>query len=452
MIAAQRQRSHQPTRQTTDTFAGGTRQIALCPPEFSAFQQAMNGQRAEATYIIQRYIAVGLEARGHHLSFVAPRNLHEIVCTREVNRPTPARQSWSASRWFDLISRNSWRVQRLMGIPYLNLFANGRLYDACLHCLPGHELVYERNSLYKFGIALACKRLRLPYVLYFEADDILEHDLMGQPITGLLRWQARQAARYNLTVADCVICVSNALKKHLVTTWRISPAKIVVLPNVADVQRFQPNPVARAAMRAALGVDEQPLIIFVGNFYKWHDVTTLLTAFAQLLSVRPTVRLLLVGDGVERPAMMRYATHLGIEQAVHFTGLVPHTAIPDLLAAADIAVVPYPPMQTDLWLSPLKLFEYMAAGKAIVASAVGQLTDVIHEGHNGLLVAPGASQAMATALQRLLDEPALRQRLGEQARLDAIRKHSWAHYLTGLESVFTAVLTGQASNQINLGS
>ena len=150
--------------------------------------------------------------------------------------------------------------------------------------------------------------------------------------------------------------------------------------------------------------------------------------------------------------MMRYVTHLGIEPAVHFTGLVAHAAVPDLLAAADIAVVPYPSMPTELWLSPLKLFEYMAAGKAIVASAVGQLTDVIHEGHNGLLVAPGASQAMATALQRLLADPALCRRLGEQARLDAIRNHSWAHYLTCLESVFTAVLTGQSSSQVNLGS
>lgn len=428
---------------TTRMSTVGPLAIALCPPEFSLFQQAMNGQPAEATYIIQRYIAIGLQARGYRLSFVAPRNLHEIVCTNDVNRPLLAAQSWSASRWFDWLSRNSWRVQRRVGIPYLNLFANGRLYDACLHCLPGHDLVYERNSLYKFGVALACKRLRLPYVLYFEADDLLEHDLMGKPITGLLRWQARQAARYNLQAADCVLCVSEALKKHVVTRWHIAAEKIVVLPNVADTQRFQPNAVARATMRAALGVDEQPLIIFVGNFYKWHDVTTLLTAFAQLLTVQPAARLVLVGDGQERAAMMRYATSLGIEPAVHFTGLVAHAVVPDLLAAADIAVVPYPAMSTELWLSPLKLFEYMAASKAVIASAVGQLIDVVQNDYNGLLVPPGDATTMAEAMQRLLNQPDLRQRLGQQAREDVIQNHSWAQYVSHLEKICAAVAAGK---------
>lgn len=450
MSADQRQPLPIDLRETTGLSGMGTRHIALCPPEFLPFQQAMNGQRAEATYLIQRYIAVGLQARGHHLSFVAPQNLEEIVYTNDVNRPLPAPQSWSASRWFERLCRNSWRVQRRVGIPYLNLFSNARLYDACLHCLPGHDLVYERNSLYRFGVALACKQRRLPYVLYIEADDILEHDLMGKPITGLLRWQARQAARYNLQAADGVICVSAVLKQHLVTTWRIPAEKILILPNVADVQRFHPDPTARAAQRTALGIGDHPCIIFVGNFYKWHDVTTLLTAFAQLLTVQPAVHLVLVGDGAERAAMMRHAKDLNLGHAVHFTGLVPHTAIPDLLAAADIAVVPYPLLPTALWLSPLKLFESMAAGKAIVASAVGQLTDVIADGHNGLLVAPGVSQALAAALQRLLDDPALRQRLGEQARADAVRNHSWAHYLTCLERIFTAVLTKQALSQVNL--
>jgi glycosyltransferase involved in cell wall biosynthesis len=138
--------------------------------------------------------------------------------------------------------------------------------------------------------------------------------------------------------------------------------------------------------------------------------------------------------------MMQRATDLGLDHAAQFTGLVTHAEVPRLLAAADIAVVPYPPMETDLWLSPLKLFEYMASGKAIIASAVGQLTEVVQDGRNGLLIPPGDVPAMTAALQRLIGSPALRSQLGQQAREDAVRKHSWEHYLSRLERVFAAVI------------
>jgi glycosyltransferase involved in cell wall biosynthesis len=82
----------------------------------------------------------------------------------------------------------------------------------------------------------------------------------------------------------------------------------------------------------------------------------------------------------------------------------------------------------------------MASGKAIIASAVGQLTEVVQDGRNGLLIPPGDVPAMTAALQRLIGSPALRSQLGQQAREDAVRKHSWEHYLSRLERVFAAVI------------
>ena len=184
-------------------------------------------------------------------------------------------------------------------------------------------------------------------------------------------------------------------------------------------------------------MDNNPLVIFVGNFYQWHDVSTLLDGFAQVFLAHPDARLVLVGDGAARQTMMQRAAELGLADAARFTGLVPHDQVPRLLAAADVAVVPYPPMETDLWLSPLKLFEYMASGMAIIASAVGQLTEVVQDGRNGLLVPPGDVPAMAAALQRLIVDPTLRSRLGRQAREDAKRKHSWEHYLSRLERLLS---------------
>ncbi|MEZ4683734.1 MAG: glycosyltransferase [Caldilineaceae bacterium] len=337
----------------------------------------------------------------------------------------------------------TWRIQQQLGIPYLSVFTNLRLFDACLRVLPGHDLVYERNSLYRIGVAMACQWLKLPYVLFVEADEILEHDIMGKPIVGLKRWGTAKMFQYNLRAADCVICVSEQSKRHLVTQWRVPEQKAVVFPNGVDIARFRPYPELRQRIRTKLDIGDGPLLLFVGNFYKWHDVATLLDAFAILLQSRPDVRLALVGDGEQRPAMVERATQLGIAHAVRFTGFVDHAEIPQYMSAADIAVAPYPLMDQALWLSPLKLFEYMATGTAVVASAVGQPAEIVRDGHNGLLVPPGDSTALAATLARLLTDDALRLRLGEQARHDIVQNHSWDQYVAQLERLFGAVMAGQ---------
>jgi glycosyltransferase involved in cell wall biosynthesis len=423
--------------------SSGIIRLAMCAPNYQALSQAMNGESVDATYIIQRYIASGLQAQGHFLSFIAPRNLDEIVCTNDPLDRNAAPQTSITIPLFDIGSKITWRIQQWLGIPYLNVYSNYRLYNVCLKCLPGHDLVYERNSLYKYGVAMACKRLRLPYVLYFEADDILEHDYMDKPITGLLRWRAGEAIRYNLKTANCIICVSDQSKTHLVTNWNVPVEKIVVFPNAADVQRFRPYPETRSEIRTSLRVNSNPLIIFVGNFYIWHDITTLLNAFAQVILTYPETRLILLGDGTQRQAMMNHANNIGIGHAVKFTGLMAHDEIPRLLGAADIAVAPYPKMQYEMWLSPIKLFEYLASGTAVIASAIGQLSNVIIDGYNGLLVPPGDTSAMAAAMKRLIEDSSLRSQLGQHAREDAVSKYSWEKYVSRLERLFNAVIAGK---------
>lgn len=413
--------------------------IAFCVPAIEPLQQVMAGKFVDAAYLQQKYIATGLQALGHQLTFVAPYGLDDVAVTERLDTLRMAPRTWSAQPWFQLTSQSLWRLQRTLGMPYLNVFSNFRRLDACLRCLPGHDIVYERNGLYNVGVAMACKRLNLPYVLFFDADQLAEQAFIGKPITGLLHWRAHTLLHYNLHAADRIICVSEPARRQLIAKWNIPTEKITVFINGVDITQFQPDPATRATVRMELGMPSHPIIIFVGNFYEWHDIATLLDAFAQLVAIYPLARLLLVGDGPQRPTMMERATSLGIATAVQFTGLVAHTQVSRLLAAADIAVVPVPRMNCELWLSPMKLFEYMAAGKAIVASGVGQLRDVIHDGHNGLLVMTGDAQAMSLALQRLLDHPELRQRLGEQARKDALRQHSWEHYLLRLEHMLMAV-------------
>ncbi len=419
--------------------------IAFCLPEQKWLFELMSGELTDAAHIQQGYIARGLQSRDHDITFIAPDNYNRLACSSDLKSLNIVQQSWSGRQWFDFTRKGVWQIQRRLRIPFLNVFSNYCYFDSGLQCLPGHDLVYERNGIYNVGIAMACKRLRIPYVMFFDADQILELDYLGEPITGILRWRAKNMLRYNLAVAACVVCVSEQSRSHLITTWNVPAEKLMVISNGVDVQRFQPNSEARTEVRVGLGVDNiTPMIVFVGSFHEWHDVSTLLDAFALVLTADPEVRLFLVGEGRQRQAMVHRVIDLGIDHAVHFTGRESHAEIPRLIAAADIAVAPVPQMEQNLWLSPMKLFEYMASGTAVVASNVGQLAHVVKDGRNGLLVPPGDAEAMAVALKRLIDNADLRARLGQQARQDAVNNHSWERYVSRLESVFTAVISGNS--------
>lgn len=405
--------------------------IAFCLPKLTG----------GADLLQQMQIATGLQARGHALTFIAPRDLSETVCTKDLQVPTLASRTWSRKAWFNIARKVTWRTQQWVGIPYLNVFSNYCLLDACLQCLPGHDLVHERNGLYKMGVAMACKQLKLPYVLFYDADDIFELDFLGKPLTGILRWRAKQIIQYTLSVANFIICVSKATKTRLVNVWHVPSNKIAVFPNGVDVHLYRPYPEKRVETRASLGLGSQPVVIYVGSFNRWHDVATLLDAFVQVLSIFPDGRLLLIGDGKKRQAMVQHVADLGIEYAVKFTGRLTHSEIPCLVSAADVAVAPYPKMEEAWWGSSMKLFEYLASGIAVVASDIGeQVCEVIQHGINGLLAEPEDASALATALIKLIGDPTLRSQLGQRARDDAVMKYSWEHYLSRLESLYASVV------------
>jgi glycosyltransferase involved in cell wall biosynthesis len=414
--------------------------IAYCLPDQQWIDEMRGGAPRDAAHIQQRYIAEGLCARGHSITYLAPHDLDHTVFAHEIDELTYAPQTWTARAWFNLLSKVVWRLQQIFGIPYLNVFSNIRRLDACLQILPGHEIAFERNSLYNVGVARACRKLGLPYVMFFDADQIAELDFMGKPLIGWLRWRAQNLLRENLDVAQRIVCVSEPAKVHLMANWNVPAGKILVFSNAVDIHRFKPDPDLRAETRASLQLRAHPLLVFVGSFYQWHDIPTLLDAFAVVLRSCADARLVLVGHGTEHESMMKRAADSGIGHAVQFTGYVTHAEVSRLVNAADIAVVPVPAMKQEMWLSPMKLFEYMASGKAIVASAMGQIVNVLRDGQNGLLVRAGDANALASAINNLISDPGLRARLGEQARDDAVRNHSWEQYLLQLEGTFENVV------------
>lgn len=408
--------------------------IAHCLPAQQWVEEMRSDNPKDAAHIQQKYIADGLQLRGHSILWAAPQGLKE-VCLSDSNTTRLAPGTWTTARWFDLLSGLVWRIQQLLRIPYLNYFSNLRHSDAYMQFLSDFDVVFERNGLYNSGVAMACRKQNLPYVMFFDADQIAELDFMGRPLRGLLCWRAVNLLRFNLGAARSIICVSEIARDHLMKTWAVPADKLIVLPNAVDVERFKPDPEGGAQTRSSLQLTSHPLVVFVGSFYRWHDVVTLLKAFAVVLDAHPDARLLLVGDGEERERMTNLSMDLNLGDSVRFTGFVSREEVIRYVNAADIAVVPVPDMKQEMWLSPMKLFEYMASGKAVVASAMGQIRDVIVDGCNGLLVPAGDEKALADAVKRLIEDAPLRRRLGERAREDAVQNHSWETYLARLEDV-----------------
>jgi glycosyltransferase involved in cell wall biosynthesis len=233
--------------------------------------------------------------------------------------------------------------------------------------------------------------------------------------------------RLNLLAAARIFVVSEVERRNLEARG-VAAEKIVVNPNGVDVELFRPG-IGGAASRRDLGIKETDLVAgFVGTFGPWHGVVELAHAIKMLPAELP-VRFLIVGSGslhgeVER--LLRAEVESG---KVIFTGAVAHERVPALLDACDILIAPHVPLAdgSDFFGSPTKIFEYMAMGKAIVASRLGQIGEVLSDEETALLVEPGNIKELASALVRVVETPELRARLGPNAREAAVKNHTWGH-------------------------
>jgi glycosyltransferase involved in cell wall biosynthesis len=184
-----------------------------------------------------------------------------------------------------------------------------------------------------------------------------------------------------------------------------------------NVERF-------AHVAPALRKEKNTFVVgYLGTLKAMHGLTTLMEGFAQFAQQSSSARLLIVGDGPEREWLDREIAARRLTDRVKFTGAVAPEEVPALLASMDVAVAPYPPLG-NFYHSPLKLYEYMAAGLPVVASVIGQIGEVIQHEVTGLLIPPGDAPALANALYELHLKPDLRARLG-RAACEVVQQHTW---------------------------
>ena len=284
------------------------------------------------------------------------------------------------------------------------------------------DLIYQRYGRFTWAGVEASLQARVPLFLEYNGSEVWigKHWDMSGMIPLLERFE-----RLNLNAATRVFVVSEVERRNLVRIG-IADDKIVVNPNGVDTEKFRPE-IGGAAARKELGIPEGEILAgFVGTFGPWHGVLTLAEAVTLIPEDR-NVRFLLVGAGRFRDEVERIIRAAGREDRVIFTGHLEHERVPPLLDACDILLSPHVPLEdgSEFFGSPTKLFEYMAMGKGIVASRLGQIGDVLVDEESGLLIEPGNARQLAEAILRLSESRELRERLGIGARRAAVERHTW---------------------------
>ncbi|HVS63818.1 MAG TPA: glycosyltransferase, partial [Thermoanaerobaculia bacterium] len=257
-----------------------------------------------------------------------------------------------------------------------------------------HSLLYRANVLAAIAARWSSTRPRM---------------IAGQrSLTAYSGWSAVRAARWTRRLCDRVVAVSEASRQALIERERCDPGRIVVIENGVDCQRFRPR--EPDVVRRALELPSDAIVVGgIGRLSPKKGFHVLVNAVGRLLAAGLPVELVLVGEGPERARLEAEARAAGLEGRVRFLGH--RSDVQDLYSAFDVFVLP-----SYEEGSPNALLEAMASGCPVIATAVGGTPEILGDFSLGRLISPGDPEARAAALGELLEDAALRRRLGEQAR------------------------------------
>ncbi len=351
-----------------------------------------------------------LRARGHELIMVGPKFAEE--------------SDFGADGGFvDWLKRHMPKaVYELMEFGY-SLLAYWKLRRAVLEHRP--DCLYERYSLFLPSGVWLKQRFDLPMLLEVNAplrEERAKHS-GGLALQGLARW----SERYCWRKADRALPVTRVLG-DMVEAEGADPERIRIIPNGIDWAKFRDRP-SREEAKEALGLGGRLVLGFTGFVREWHG----LDRAVDLVARSPERHLLIVGDGPARASIEARAEELGVSDQLTVTGIVGRDQVADYVGAFDVALQP----DVVAYASPLKLFEYLAMGCAVVAPDTPNIREVLVHEDTGWLFDVEQADGLLQAVEHLCETPDLRERLGQRARESVDeRGFTWARNAETVEGLF----------------
>jgi glycosyltransferase involved in cell wall biosynthesis len=239
--------------------------------------------------------------------------------------------------------------------------------------------------------------------------------------------------------ADHVVTIAEAMRDDIIARG-VDPERVTVIPNGVDATAFTPQP-PDPALRATYALDGRFTFGYVSNLdHPRENQELLVEATAILLRRGRAVTCLIIGDGKRRGEIEAIARKAGVDGRVIFTGKVPHDAVASHYAVLDAFVVPRRDERAARTVTPLKPYEALAMARPLVVADLPALTEIAAPDERGLVFPAGDAAALATALERLIDDPHLGRRIGAAGREWVARERSWAANGPRLRAVYDQVL------------
>ena len=331
-----------------------------------------------------------LRRAGHHVTIVGPKTVEISGFGSE---------GGIVRRFKNVLPRIVYELMEL----FYGFLAYFRLRRAAKHHRP--DVIYERYNLFLPAGVWVAKRLRVPLLLEVNAPLFEERNTYdGMSLRAIASW----IEKYVWNNADVTLPVTHVLADYLKSSG-VADAKIRVIPNGVDLEKFENLP-SRDAAKAEFGFGSSIVLGFVGFIRTWHRLDIIIKAL-QDPELSHAV-FFVIGEGPARAQLESEAESHGVADRVRFSGLVQRQDLPRYMAAFDMALQP----NVVSYASPLKMFEYMAMSLPIIAPDTPNIREILTDGVDALLVTDGDADAMRRTLIEAVRDKELREKIGHAAR------------------------------------
>jgi glycosyltransferase involved in cell wall biosynthesis len=365
------------------------------------------------------YDNAGYAIRTHHIVTTLQKKDIKISVATRPGYP------WDLQKHKHLTERN--KINNIDGIEYIRLKDEDMTFkkgpdDNYIDTYAGElfrtaatkdTTIMHANSNYLNGLAAirAANKLNIPSIyeargFWHKTRTTLDTGFKG---AGMFAYESimEKAA---IEAADAVVVISSSLKK-LIESWGADPAKIHIIPNAVDIDRFvskEPN----IKLIEKYGLQDKTVIGFIGSLTGYEGLKEVILAVDQLIDEGLNIVLMIIGDGREKKNLEQLAR----SKNIIFTGKIPHETVEEYYALFDICPYPRNDFEICHYVPPLKVLEAMAMQKAVIVSNIAPLLDIVENGKNGLVCEPDNIESLKSSILKLYHNKMLRDTLGEKAR------------------------------------